>query len=93
MKGKTVTEFLSERKDVKFNNPSGIIEPGKLVKWKLMNRIDMFTETNFYYGIYRDDQKNNPDELLLSFVVVKVAKIDSQWKPESYRCYATSNNS
>lgn len=93
MKGKTVTEFLSERKDVSFNNPSGIIEQGKLVKWELMNRKDTLNETDFHYGIYRDDQKYSSDELLLSFVVVKVVKINSQWKPQSYRCEGTSNNS
>ncbi|MGB7207980.1 MAG: hypothetical protein WBD27_04905 [Pyrinomonadaceae bacterium] len=93
MQGKTVTEAVTENPNIGFNNPKGILEPGKLTKWELMNRADSASETDFYYAIYRDDNLRNPDSLRLSFAVVKVTKIDSGWRVTSYIWHGTSNNS
>ena len=93
LKGKTVTEALENNKDVGFNNPKGQLEYGTLVKWELMNRIERGSGTDFYYAIYRDDKKNNPDQLLLSFSVIRTLRAEQGFNVISYKCEGISNNS
>lgn len=90
---KTVTESLNENREVDFNNPKGFPESGKLVEWELLNRFDNDDETQFSYSFYREDNLNSPKKPLLSFVVLKLRKVGSEWKVKNYTCHGTSNNS
>ncbi len=93
IKGKTVTESLTEDKNVAFNNPKGMPEVGRLTEWELWNRFDNADKTLFYFAIYRKDEIKNPEKDLLSFVVVELRRENLQWKVAKYTCDGTSNNS
>lgn len=95
IKGKTVIQSLDENKDIAFNTSNGWEETGKLVEWSLWNRFDNENETKFYYAIYREDELSKPKrgKYLLSFVILKLNKENSEWRVKEYTCQGTSNNS
>ena len=95
IKAKTVIESLEEKKDVDFNDPANRFEKGKLVEWKLWNRFDKENETEFYYAIWREDELSKPKrgKYLMSIVLLKLSKANSEWKVTKYTCVALSNNS
>jgi hypothetical protein len=89
MRGKTVTESLWEMRHVRFNNPSGYVEKGPLISWKLSNRADTPDSTTFYYFIYRG-KTERPE---LNFATVTVHNDGSGWAVTDYKGLGTSNNS
>lgn len=86
IKGKTISESFVNRK-IMLNSYQDCGN-GKLVKWKLWNRLDGENETEFRYAVTRELSSKI---FHLSFVVLKLTRENSDWNVTGYVCKGTSN--